>query len=81
MAPVSRPLDEFIIQQAILTGALDILPDRLATIAILSIQLPMVYQIGQSHGQKLDFDQIKDLAATLGLGAAVQSLESVAMKP
>jgi uncharacterized protein (DUF697 family)/tellurite resistance protein len=78
--PPAGPIDEFILQQAILTGAIEILPDRLANIAILPLQLRMVYQIGQRHGQKLDFDQIKDLAATFGLGAAAQSLESVAMK-
>ncbi len=78
--PPDGPLDEFILQQAILTGALEILPDRLANIAILPLQLRLVYQIGQRHGQKLDLDQVKDLAATLGLGAAAQSLESVAMK-
>jgi uncharacterized membrane protein YebE (DUF533 family) len=78
--PPGEPPDEFILQQAILTGALEILPDRLANIAILPLQLRLVYQIGQRHGQKLDFDQVKDLAATLGLGAAAQSLESVAMK-
>ncbi len=78
--PPEGPLEDFILQQAILTGALEILPDRLANIAILPLQLRMVYQIGQRHGQKLDFDQVKDLAATFGLGAAAQSLESVAMK-
>ncbi len=78
--PPDAPLDDFILNQAILTGALEILPDRLANIAILPLQLRMVYQIGQRHGQKLDFNQVKDLAATLGLGAAAQSLESVAMK-
>ena len=78
--PPAGPVDEFILQQAILTGALEILPDQLANIAILPLQLRMVNQIGQRHGQKLDFDQIKDLAATLGLGATAQCLESVAMK-
>jgi uncharacterized membrane protein YebE (DUF533 family) len=78
--PPGGPVDEFVLQQAILTGALEILPDRLANIAILPLQLRMVYQIGQRHGQKLDFDQIEDLAATFGLGAAAQCLESVAMK-
>jgi uncharacterized protein (DUF697 family)/tellurite resistance protein len=73
-------VDELILQQAILTGALEILPDGLANLAILPLQLRMVYQIGQRHGQKLDADQVKDLAATLGLGAAAQSLEGVAMK-
>jgi len=74
------PVDEFILQQAILTGAIEILPDRLANIAVLPLQLRMVYQIGQRHGQKLDINQVKDLAATLGLGAAAQSLESVVMR-
>jgi uncharacterized protein (DUF697 family)/tellurite resistance protein len=78
--PPAGPLEEFILQQAMLTGALEILPDRLANIAILPLQLRMVYQVGQRHGQKLDLNQVKDLAATLGLGAAAQSLEGVAMK-
>ena len=77
--PPAGPIDEFILQQAILTGAIEVLPDRLANIAILPLQLRMVYQIGQRHGQKLDISQVKDLAATLGLGAAAQSLESLAM--
>jgi len=79
-APPAGPLDEFILQQAILTGALEILPDRLANIAILPLQLRLVFQIGQRHGQKLNLNQVKDLAATLGLSAAAQSLEGVAMK-
>ena len=78
--PPAGPVDEFILQQAILTGAIEVLPDRLANIAVLPLQLRMVYQIGQRHGQKLDINQAKDLAATFGLGAAAQSLESVAMK-
>lgn len=78
--PPEGAVDDFILQQAILTGAIEILPDRLANIAVLPLQLRMVYQIGQRHGQKLDINQVKDLAATLGLGAAAQSLESVAMR-
>jgi uncharacterized protein (DUF697 family)/tellurite resistance protein len=78
--PPGGPLDDFILQQAMLTGALEILPDRLATVAILPLQLRLVYQIGQRHGQKLDVNQVKDLAATLGLGAAAQGMESVVLK-
>ena len=78
--PPGGPLDDFILQQAMLTGALEILPDRLATIAILPLQLRLVYQIGQRHGQKLDVNQVKDLAATLGLGAVAQGMESVVLK-
>ena len=79
-AAPAGPVDELILEQAILTGALEILPDALANLAILPLQLRVVYQIGQRHGQKLDANQVKDLAATLGLGAAAQSLEGVAMK-
>jgi len=78
--PPAGQVDEFILRQAILTGAIEILPDRLANIAVLPLQLRMVYQIGQRHGQKLDIDQVKDLAATLGLGAAAQSLEGLVMR-
>ena len=72
--------DDYILQQAILTGAIEVLPDRLANIAILPLQLRMVYTIGQKHGQRLDLNQVKDLAATLGIGAAAQSVEGVVMK-
>jgi uncharacterized protein (DUF697 family)/tellurite resistance protein len=77
---LTGPADEFILQQAILTGAIEILPDRLANIAVLPLQLRMVYQIGQRHGQKLDINQVKDLAATFGFGAAAQSLESMVVR-
>ncbi len=40
----------------------------------------MVYQVGRRHGQRLDVNQVKDLAATLGIGAVAQGLESVAMR-
>ncbi len=73
-------LDEFILQQAILTGALEVLPDRLASIAILPLQLRLVYQIGRRHGQQLDVAQVKDLAATFGLSAAAQSVQGAAIK-
>ena len=78
--PPGGPLDEFILQQGILTGALEVLPDRLANLAILPLQLRLVYQIGQRRGQKLDVNQVKDLAATLGLSAAAQGVEGVVMK-
>ena len=68
-------LDQRILQQAMLTGALELLPDRLANIAILPLQLRLVYEVGQRHGQQLDANQVKDLAGTFGLGAAAQVVE------
>ncbi|MEO8138788.1 MAG: GTPase [Gemmatimonadota bacterium] len=76
-APAGPVLDDLILRQAMLTGALELLPDRLANMAIIPIQLRLVYQIGQRHGQQLDANQIKDLAGTLGIGAAAQVMEGV----
>lgn len=68
-------VDQFILDQAILTAALEILPDHLANMGILPLQLRLVHHIGQLHKQRLDAAQIKDLAATLGIGAAAQVIE------
>jgi uncharacterized protein (DUF697 family)/tellurite resistance protein len=73
-------LDQRILQAAMLTGALEILPDRLANLAILPLQLRLVYEIGQRYGQQLDANQVKDLAGTLGLGAAAQLVEGMVRK-
>jgi len=79
--PGSQPaLDQYILEQAMLTGALELLPDGLANIVILPVQLRLVYQIGQQHGQKFDANQAKDLMATLGLGAAAQVMEGIVRK-
>jgi uncharacterized membrane protein YebE (DUF533 family) len=78
--PQGPPLDDLILQQAILTGALAILPNGLAGIAILPLQMRLVYQIGQRHGQRLDVNQVKDLAATLGIGVAAQAMEGAVVR-
>lgn len=78
--PPVAGLDDFILQQAVIAGALELLPEGLANIAILPVQLLMVYQIGQRHGQQLDANQIKDLAGTLGIGAAAQVVEGAVRK-
>jgi uncharacterized protein (DUF697 family) len=78
--PQPGELDALILDQAILTAALEILPDRLSNMAILPLQLRLVYQIGQRHGQQLDAGQVKDLAATFGMGAAAQVMESLVRK-
>lgn len=70
-------LDAHILDQAILTAALELLPDGLANMAILPLQLRLVRHIGQKHGQEMNASQIKDLAATFGIGAAAQLMESV----
>jgi uncharacterized protein (DUF697 family)/tellurite resistance protein len=78
--PSPAGLDELIQKQAIITAALEILPDRLANMAIIPLQLRLVYQIGQAHGQQMDVSQAKDLAGALGIGAAAQLAESAVRK-
>ena len=78
--PAPGELDAMILDQAILTAAMEVLPDRLSNMAILPLQLRMVYTIGQRHGQQLNAAQVKDLAATFGLGAAAQFMESIVRK-
>jgi uncharacterized protein (DUF697 family)/tellurite resistance protein len=78
--PPMAGLDDFILQQAVIAGALELLPEGLANLAILPVQLRMVYHIGQRHGQQLDANQVKDLAGTLGIGAAAQVVEGAVRK-
>jgi len=73
-------LDDLILKQAMIAGALELLPEKLSTAAVIPVQLRLVYQIGQRHGHKFDADQIKDLAATFGIGATAQVLEGVVRK-
>ena len=73
-------LDTYILDQAMLTAALELLPDRLANLGILPLQMRLVHHIGKQYGQQTDANQFKDLAATFGLGAAAQVMESVVRK-
>jgi uncharacterized protein (DUF697 family) len=72
--------DDLILQHAMLAGALELLPQSLATMAVIPVQLRLVYQIGRQHGQKLDAAQAKDLLATVGIGAATQVFDGVARR-
>jgi len=71
------PLDQLILKQAMISGAVELLPDRLANAVVIPLQLRLVYQIGQHHGQELNGDQIKDLLGALGIGAAAQVMEGL----
>jgi uncharacterized protein (DUF697 family) len=68
-------LDEMIRDRAILTGALELLPNRLATMAIVPVQMRMVYQIGKNHGYDLDLTHTKEFFATVGVGLTSQVVE------
>jgi uncharacterized protein (DUF697 family)/tellurite resistance protein len=71
-------LDERILRQAILCGALELLPQRLATLAILPLQMRLVYQVGKHHGFELDRAHVTDFLGVAGVGLASQVIERFA---
>ena len=73
-------VDRMILNYAILNGALELMPESLATMAIIPLQMKMVYRIGKHHGHELDRGHIKELAATAGLGLTSQVVEGYARK-
>jgi len=68
-------LDREILNAAILNGALEIMPHSLATMAIVPLQMRMVYQIGKRYGYELDRGHIRDFLATVGVGLTSQVFE------
>jgi uncharacterized protein (DUF697 family)/tellurite resistance protein len=88
LAPLVTPLPEavttdsgsMILKYAILAGALELLPQTLATVVIIPMQMKMVYRIGKSHGVELDRSNIKEFLATAGIGLGSQMVEGFARK-
>lgn len=68
-------LDKSILNYSILNGALELLPQSLASMAIIPLQMKMVYQVGKAYGFELDRGHITDLLATLGVGLTSQYVE------
>ena len=73
-------MDSKILKASILNGAIELLPENLSTLAIIPLQMRLVYQIGQSYGYQLDSGHIKDFLATLGVGLTSQYLEQAGRK-
>ena len=73
-------LDRTILDAAIVNGALELLPESLSTLAIIPLQMKLVYGIGKSHGFELDRGHIKDFLATVGVGLTSQYLEQAGRK-
>lgn len=73
-------LDKSILNYSILNGALELLPQSWASMAIIPLQVKMVYEIGQRHGVALDRGHIKEFLATLGVGMTSQYIEQFGRK-
>ena len=68
-------LDRLILNAAILNGALEIMPHTLATMAIIPLQMRLVYNISKRYGYELDRGHITDFLATVGIGLTSQVFE------
>ena len=73
-------LDRTILNAAILNGALELLPETLSTMAIIPLQMKLVYGIGKAYGYELDSGHVKDFLATAGVGLTSQYLEQAGRK-
>ena len=80
VAADSAELDKMVLNASILNGALELLPQSMASMAIIPLQMRMVYRVGKAHGYELDRGHIKDLLATLGVGLTGQYLEEIGRK-
>jgi uncharacterized protein (DUF697 family)/tellurite resistance protein len=72
--------DKSILNYAILNGALELLPQSWASLAIIPLQIKMVYAIGKNYGVTLDQGHIKEFIAAAGVGLTSQYLEQMGRK-
>jgi uncharacterized protein (DUF697 family)/tellurite resistance protein len=78
VVPADAEVEKIISNAAILAGGLELLPDRLATLAIVPVQTKLVYDIGRRYGYELDAAHARELLAAVGVGMATQVVERFA---
>ena len=76
----SEETDAMILRYAIAGGALELLPQTLATLAIIPMQTKMVYRIGSQRGLALDRKAIVEFMGAVGIGVASQVFEGFARR-
>lgn len=79
-APSETELDSTILNHAILAGALELLPQSWASMAIIPLQLKLVHRVGRMHGVELDQGHIREFLAAAGVGLTSQYLEQFGRK-
>ena len=79
-AALDAELDGLILKAAKINGALELLPQSWASMAIIPLQVRLVYNIGQAHGVELDQGHIKEFIAAVGVGVTSQYLEQFGRK-
>ena len=73
-------LNKSILNYALMNGALELLPQSWASMAIIPLQIKMVYGIGKAHGVSLDQGHIKEFITAAGVGLTSQYLEQFGRK-
>ena len=77
---VETEVDQAILKHAILVAGLELLPQSLSTMAILPLQMKLIYNIGSRYGYQLDSGHVKEFLAVLGVGMTSQVIEGFARK-
>jgi uncharacterized protein (DUF697 family) len=73
-------IEQQVVDASITNAALELLPESLASMAILPLQVRLVYKIGKQYGYELDQGHIKEFIAALGVGLTGQYLEQFGRK-
>ena len=73
-------MDKSILNASITNAALELLPESIASMAIIPLQLRLVYRIGKAYGYEMDSSNAKDFIATLGVGLTSQYVEQIGRK-
>ncbi len=73
-------MDKLVLNASITNAALELLPESIASMAIIPLQLRLVYRIGKAHGYEMDRTHARDFLATLGVGLTGQYLEQFGRK-
>ncbi len=74
-------LDKRIFNRAVLCGALELLPQSWASVAIIPLQVKLVHGVAQAHGiTSVDASMVKEFIATAGVGLTGQYLEQFGRK-
>jgi uncharacterized protein (DUF697 family)/tellurite resistance protein len=78
--PPDAEMDRLILKASLLNGALELLPQSWASMAIIPLQIRMVYNIGKAHGVELDQGHIREFIAAAGVGLSSQYIEQFGRK-
>ena len=79
-AEQEKVTDKLISRYSAITAAMELLPDKMASVGILPLQTRLIYLIGKQYGFSLDSRHMLEFAAVFGIGAVAQRAESVIRK-